>query len=105
MSDAGNGEYLRGDEYLRGGEYLRGSGRPPAELRRVTSMARAYYAKPGNEAGGHLHIVVDDYNVGDDNVQFCIAQARRHGDTDGVELGEELLKLSQSQRLIVAEEA
>ncbi len=59
---------------------------------------RAYYAKPGNFNGGSLHIVLNDLNVSDDNVRFCIEWARQHCDEDGIHLGEALLLMSRTQR-------
>jgi hypothetical protein len=64
----------------------------------VLPAVRAYYAKPGNEAGGSQHIVLDDGNTADDNVRFCIEYARERGDEDGVKLAETLLRMSRAQR-------
>lgn len=64
----------------------------------VLPLVQAYYAKPGNFAGGGLHVVLDDGNVGDGSVQFCIDHARENGDEDGVVLGELLLRMSKTQR-------
>lgn len=57
-----------------------------------------YYRLPGNGAGGSLHIVLDEGNVSDDNVRFCIGWARDHGDDAGVQLAEVLLRMSRTQR-------
>ncbi len=65
----------------------------------VLPIARAYYAKPGNGAGGSLHIVLDDYNVDDDSVSFCMDHAADKGDDDGVALAGLLLRMSRTQRL------
>lgn len=70
----------------------------------VTQMARDYYAKPGNGAGGSLHIVLDDGNIKDDSVEFCRKWAEDAGDEDGVRLAEALLGLSKTQRLRVRRE-
>jgi len=64
----------------------------------VLPIVRAYYAKPGNEVGGSLHIVLDDGNVSDDDVRFCLQQARERDDADGVALAEKLLLMSRTQR-------
>lgn len=68
----------------------------------VQPLVDAYYAKPGNEAGGALHIVLDDHNVDDDSIRYCVDRARERGDLDGVRLGEKLLSMSKTQRLKVA---
>lgn len=62
----------------------------------VLPIARAYYAK--NPAGGSLHIVLDDGNVGDDSVEFCEKVATEEGDADGVELARLLRRMSKTQR-------
>lgn len=49
--------------------------------------------------GGNLHIVLDDGNVKDSNVQFCLNQAEENGDVKGVELAKILLQMSKTQRL------
>ncbi len=64
----------------------------------VAPMVRAYYARPGNEAGGSLHIVLDDGNVTDADVQFCRDRAVETGDVCGVVLASTLLTMSQTQR-------
>lgn len=66
------------------------------------TMARAYYNKPGsphcNAVGGSLHIVLDDGNIHDGDIEFCIEWAKDRNDQDGVALGEYLLTLSKTQR-------
>jgi hypothetical protein len=64
----------------------------------VMPLVRAYYAKEENGAGGSLHIVLDDGNVEDSSVEFCIEEAEKRGDKDGVELGKILLRMSKTQR-------
>lgn len=68
----------------------------------VAPLVHAYRELPGNEAGGNFHLVIDNMNVDDSHVQFCLDQARSTGDAAGVELGEVLLRLSRTQRLKVA---
>ncbi len=64
----------------------------------VLPLVRAYYAKPGNEVGGSLHLVLDDGNVRDDDVRSCLQFARERADADGVALAEKLLPMSRTQR-------
>jgi len=59
---------------------------------------REYRDTDGNDAGGSLHIVLDDGNISDDDVTFCINYAKKKGDTKGVELAEILLRMSKTQR-------
>ena len=53
-------------------------------------------------AWGSLHIVLDDFNLEDQHVKFCIQYAKEQGDTEGAELGELLLQMSETQRAKVA---
>lgn len=64
----------------------------------VWPLVVAYYAKPGNGAGGNLHIVLDDGNVCDESVRFCLKEAKNKSDNDGVALAEKLLLMSKTQR-------
>lgn len=64
----------------------------------VMSLVKAYYAKPGNSVGGNLHIVLDDGNIKDDHIRFCLEQCHREKDRDGEDLALLLLKMSKTQR-------
>lgn len=75
---------------------MTGTGKPT--IPEVLPLVQAYYAKPGNIVGGSLHIVLDDCNVDDSHVRYCIDDAREKGDDDGVRLGELLLRMSKTQR-------
>lgn len=65
----------------------------------VLSKFISYYEKPENGAWGSLHIVLDDGNIEDSSVNFCIKWAHDNNDPAGKELGELLLKMSKSQRM------
>ncbi len=65
----------------------------------VLPKVREYYTRPGNSCGGNLHIVLDDGNVDDHNVEFCRSQAQQAGDAEGVALAELLSRMSKTQRL------
>jgi len=58
-----------------------------------------------NPVWGSLHIVLDDFNVEDSHVQWCIEHAEQTGDTEGAELGKILLQMSKSQRYKLAKQA
>lgn len=64
----------------------------------VLPVANAYYAKPGNSVGGNLHIVLEDGNVETSFVKWCIDEATKQNDADGVALGNLLLQMSTTQR-------
>lgn len=64
----------------------------------VLALVHAYYAKPENNLGGHLHLVLDDLNVDAQSVQLCRDEAAKAGDHDGVRLADLLLQMSTTQR-------
>ena len=68
----------------------------------VLPLVLAYRAKPGNNVGGSLHIILDDCNVKDSHVAFCRQWAEDHDDADGVKLAEILARMSKTQRLKLA---
>jgi hypothetical protein len=51
-----------------------------------------------NPAGGSLHIVLDDWNLEDDHIKYCINYAKECNDNEAVKLGEIMLQLSMTQR-------
>ncbi len=63
-----------------------------------------YLRKPGNGVGGSLHIVLEDGNVQNHNVQHCLEYAQQHNDEDGAKLAEILLQMSKTQRLKISYE-
>ena len=68
----------------------------------VEPLVRDFARTPGNEVGGHLHIVLDDGNVEDHFVRSCIEDAESAGDVQAAELGRLLLRMSKTQRLKLA---
>jgi len=58
----------------------------------------AYREIAGNGCWGSLHIVLEDNNVEDHSVRFCIEWAEEHDDMEGADLARLLLKMSRSQR-------
>lgn len=73
--------------------------RPSAEITvpEVKDRFKAYHLN--NPSWGSLHIVLEDNNIKDYHVRYCIEYALEEGDQEGAELGRILLKLSKSQRL------
>jgi hypothetical protein len=61
-----------------------------------------YYQKPENSVGGNLHIVLEDKNVKDSDVIFCLNQAIDKDDLDGEVLARQILSMSKTQRLKLA---
>jgi hypothetical protein len=68
----------------------------------VLPLVRAYCAKPENGVGGSLHLVLEDGNVDNSDVEFCRDWARMHNDLDGVLLAEILLLMTKTQRLKIS---
>lgn len=56
------------------------------------------YRDNGNRGGGSLHIVLEDGNIKDRDIEFCIKQASTSGDFKGYEIGKMLLDMSATQR-------
>jgi hypothetical protein len=64
----------------------------------VLPLAISYLSKPGNSVGGSLHVVIEDRNLEDSHLRFCISHSKANNDLDGISLAEEMLKLSKTQR-------
>lgn len=47
---------------------------------------------------GSLHFVLDDANLDDSDVEFCIEWAQKNGDVEGEALARILLNMSKTQR-------
>ncbi len=62
----------------------------------VLPLVQAYYKFNG--VGGSLHIVLDDGNLEDDSVEFCLRYARDNHDIAGQNLAKVLLRMSRKQR-------
>jgi hypothetical protein len=65
----------------------------------VRARFRAYHAK--NPAWGALHIALDDGNVRDCSIDFCIGEAQVRGDAEGEALARLLRAMTKTQRLKV----
>jgi hypothetical protein len=61
-------------------------------------LVRAYVAKPGNEACGLLHVVLDDGNIGRNHIEYAHDEALRQGDTDALFIAYCLLDMTMTQR-------
>ncbi len=64
----------------------------------IIELCKVYYQKPGNGVGGNLHIVLDDGNLKDSHIEFCLKQCREKNDLDGALLCGLFLQLSMTQR-------
>jgi len=62
------------------------------------TACRNYYQTPGNETGGSLHIILDDGNVEDGNLWFCLSECVNKRDFDGVWICSMLLRWPIKER-------
>jgi hypothetical protein len=64
----------------------------------ILPLVKEYRDKDGNGVGGNLHIVLDDGNINDSDIKFCLERAIETNDVDGIKLAEILLNMSKTQR-------
>jgi len=64
----------------------------------VLPLIVTYYSIPGNGVGGIFHIVLDDGNVDDGDVEYCLNLAKKREDKESIKIGEILLRMSRAQR-------
>lgn len=67
------------------------------DIPQIVKRFAAY--RKSNEMWGSLHVVLEDANIKDGDVEFCRLWAIDHGDSEGAQLAEILLKMSKTQRL------
>ena len=68
---------------------------PNDYMRNLLNLCVEWYAISGNECGGCLHIVLDDDNVGDNDLLWCL---NRTNDKKALAIIEGLQQLSLMQR-------
>lgn len=87
-------------------------------VEQLRPLVDAYYDMEGNSTGGSLHITLDDGNVEDDDLRFCIGWAEADGpyrselpqhdsgppDPAGAALARAILRLSVEQRKELVED-
>lgn len=76
--------------------------RPQITIELVERFA-AYFRE--NPAWGSLHVVLDDKNLKDVDVDYCIEYAIQKGDREGEQLGIILRQMTKSQRFRIGERA
>ena len=62
----------------------------------VMPLVREYYED--NYAGGSLHIVLDDGNIRDSDLEFCLKEAELAGDERAIKIAKLMLQMSKTQR-------
>jgi hypothetical protein len=73
------------------------------ELAVAERLRRLIYARPDGGAGCCWHILLDDSNVDDENVNFCVDLAKQRGHDDCIALGYLVVRMSKTQRKKLAE--
>lgn len=73
----------------------------------IKAYINCLYALDGCLTGGLLHIVTDDGNLEDSDIQWCLDNCTAHPEREDAGIGklicEELLKLPMEQRRLVCE--
>jgi hypothetical protein len=64
----------------------------------LINKALIYHHLPGNGVGGNLHIILDDGNIKNNHIQYCLEISKEKNDKLGIELCELLLKATKTQR-------
>lgn len=100
-------------------EYLLADARaaldPEAYSKVTVGDIRAFYSLNGNGTGGRLHIVLDDYNIEDSHIEYCIASASGYNPEDpynpikltdypALRLGRRLLGMPLEEREVLIRE-
>jgi hypothetical protein len=75
----------------------------------AVDLIERIYAHPEGASGGPFHILIDDGNVTDGNLEFCITRAKK-GDYPAdlaalcLRLGDELTPMTEAQRMACVRE-
>jgi len=57
-----------------------------------------YYKKEGNGCGGNCHLVLDDGNLEDSDIQFCKGYCACAEDSDGLSIMRDMLSMNPEER-------
>lgn len=70
----------------------------------ILEYCKCLYKLDGCACGGKLHIVLDDNNIEDTHILFCLNECIKHPEEEESEIGKlicmELLKLSMEERKV-----
>jgi len=65
---------------------------------KLANLIAEYYKKEGNGCGGNCHLVLDDGNLEDSDIQFCKGYCAHANDDDGLAIMREMLSLNPEER-------
>ena len=71
------------------------------KLSRIKEAISEFSDKDENINGGNLHIILEDGNVKDSDVEYCIKVCMEKRDWDGLSLAAQLMTITPLQRDIV----
>jgi hypothetical protein len=77
------------------------------EVGEICKLVKTLYEDMQEGAGGMLHIVLDDCNIEDDDIQWCIEYCNREENADRhdkeicLEIAQRMLGLNMEQRKLV----
>jgi hypothetical protein len=77
------------------------------EAKRVCVLVKVLYEELGERAGGLLHIVLDDGNLEDEHIQWCIEYCNREENANRIdkdicfEIAQRMLRLNYIERVLV----
>lgn len=72
-------------------------------IENVEKCREVYRVDFEHGCGGHLHIVLDDQNISDSDIKYCINSAKSDNCQTCVEAGEMLLEMNINRRKILVE--
>lgn len=67
--------------------------------RELSKLIKDYYNINGNRSGGNCHIVLDDFNVKDSDIDFCIKECEKKNDNDGIVIMNFMKNIRKTARL------
>lgn len=65
---------------------------------KLANLIAEYYKKEGNGCGGNCHLILDDGNLEDSDIQFCKGYCAHANDDDGLYIMREMLSLNPEER-------
>lgn len=65
--------------------------------RQLAVLIKDYYKN--NPSGGNCHIVLDDYNVRDSDIKFCMNECINNNDVDGLTIMIAMGRMKKTARL------
>ena len=80
---------------------MTGNGKIPNAMIHLDRF-RSYVSLPNNSAGGSLHIWLDDNNIENHSIEFCLNNAKERNDAEGESLALLGLQMSKTQRSKIA---